>query len=189
MVGVPKLVLLNRLHGGQPIHLDDLFFFQLLNRLHGGQLCLPAEDMRRALLNRLHGGQPPQFYLYSLPHLLNRLHGGQQTTPSVRRGPESSKPPTRRTTNTGALSICDKSSKPPTRRTTISLPARRRFLSSKPPTRRTTRAIRDNIFIFQRITSWHPPIASSASLLFKYFIPKGFSEQLFYEAKRKLQKR
>jgi len=60
---------------------------------------------------------------------------------------------------------------------------------SKPPTRRTTRAIRDNIFIFQRITYWHPPIASSASPLFNYFIPKGFSEQLFYEAKRKLQKR
>ena len=80
-------------------------------------------------------------------------------------------------------------SKPPTRRTTRSASRRSAPRTSKPPTRRTTRAIRDNIFIFQRITSWHPPIASSASLLFNYFIPKGFSEQLFYEAKRKLQKK
>ena len=80
-------------------------------------------------------------------------------------------------------------SKPPTRRTTPRRHGRFLFRPSKPPTRRTTRAIRDNIFIFQRITSWHPPIASSASLLFNYFIPKGFSEQLFYEAKRKLQKK
>ena len=80
-------------------------------------------------------------------------------------------------------------SKPPTRRTTAPANVAQMPKTSKPPTRRTTRAIRDNIFIFQRITYWHPPIASSASPLFNYFIPKGFSEQLFYEAKRKLQKR
>ena len=60
--------------------------------------------------------------------------------------------------------------------------------ASKPPTRRTTRAIRDNIFIFQRITSWHPPIASFASPLFNYFIPKGFSEQLFLKPKGSYKK-
>ena len=59
---------------------------------------------------------------------------------------------------------------------------------SKPPTRRTTSAIRDNIFIFQRITYWHPPIASSASPLFNYFIPKGFSEQLFLKPKGSYKK-
>lgn len=101
----------------------------------------------------------------------------------------SSKPPTRRTTTRcRALESLD-SSKPPTRRTTRSTAFCTAGESSKPPTRRTTSAIRDNIFIFQRITYWHPPIASSASPLFNYFIPKGFSEQLFYEAKRKLQKR
>lgn len=100
-----------------------------------------------------------------------------------------SKPPTRRTTHNDSLGIASLSSKPPTRRTTVWKSGSFPYETSKPPTRRTTRAIRDNIFIFQRITSWHPPIASSASLLFKYFIPKGFSEQLFYEAKRKLQKR
>lgn len=48
--------------------------------------------------------------------------------------------------------------------------------------------IRDNIFIFQRITSWHPPIASFASPLFNYFIPKGFSEQLFLKPKGSYKK-
>ena len=101
----------------------------------------------------------------------------------------ASKPPTRRTTRECSFLRQGLSSKPPTRRTTAVFPSPGRAATSKPPTRRTTRAIRDNIFIFQRITSWHPPIASSASLLFNYFIPKGFSEQLFYEAKRKLQKK
>ena len=101
----------------------------------------------------------------------------------------ASKPPTRRTTRECSFLRQGLSSKPPTRRTTVVSDKDFRFQTSKPPTRRTTRAIRDNIFIFQRITSWHPPIASSASLLFNYFIPKGFSEQLFYEAKRKLQKK
>ena len=101
----------------------------------------------------------------------------------------ASKPPTRRTTRECSFLRQGLSSKPPTRRTTVVSDKGFRFQTSKPPTRRTTRAIRDNIFIFQRITSWHPPIASSASLLFNYFIPKGFSEQLFYEAKRKLQKK
>ena len=101
----------------------------------------------------------------------------------------ASKPPTRRTTRECSFLRQGLSSKPPTRRTTERAAHGSFSLSSKPPTRRTTRAIRDNIFIFQRITSWHPPIASSASLLFNYFIPKGFSEQLFYEAKRKLQKK
>ena len=101
----------------------------------------------------------------------------------------ASKPPTRRTTRTDVATVPGVSSKPPTRRTTTRCRALESLDSSKPPTRRTTSAIRDNIFIFQRITYWHPPIASSASPLFNYFIPKGFSEQLFYEAKRKLQKR
>lgn len=101
----------------------------------------------------------------------------------------ASKPPTRRTTRTDVATVPGVSSKPPTRRTTTRCRALESLDSSKPPTRRTTGAIRDNIFIFQRITYWHPPIASSASPLFNYFIPKGFSEQLFYEAKRKLQKR
>ena len=48
--------------------------------------------------------------------------------------------------------------------------------------------IRDNIFIFQMITSWHPPIASFASPLFNYFIPKGFSEQLFLKPKGSYKK-
>ena len=60
---------------------------------------------------------------------------------------------------------------------------------SKPPTRRTTGAIRDNIFIFQRITYWHPPIASFVSPLFNYFIPKGFSEQLFLKPKGSYKKK
>ena len=81
-----------------------------------------------------------------------------------------------------------RSSKPPTRRTTQFLDAYAPEKTSKPPTRRTTRAIRDNIFIFQRITYWHPPIASSASLLFNYFIPKGFSEQLFLKPKGSYKK-
>ena len=102
---------------------------------------------------------------------------------------DSSKPPTRRTTRSTAFCTAGESSKPPTRRTTMEASRDSISVSSKPPTRRTTSAIRDNIFIFQRITYWHPPIASSASTLFNYFIPKGFSEQLFYEAKRKLQKR
>ena len=102
---------------------------------------------------------------------------------------DSSKPPTRRTTRSTAFCTAGESSKPPTRRTTMEASRDSISVSSKPPTRRTTSAIRDNIFIFQRITYWHPPIASSASPLFNYFIPKGFSEQLFYEAKRKLQKR
>lgn len=101
----------------------------------------------------------------------------------------ASKPPTRRTTVHQKVQGHIRPSKPPTRRTTLPAGRRTRRSSSKPPTRRTTSAIRDNIFIFQRITYWHPPIASSASPLFNYFIPKGFSEQLFYEAKRKLQKR
>lgn len=101
----------------------------------------------------------------------------------------ASKPPTRRTTRTDVATVPGVSSKPPTRRTTTRKHTHGSGQSSKPPTRRTTSAIRDNIFIFQRITYWHPPIASSASPLFNYFIPKGFSEQLFYEAKRKLQKR
>ena len=42
---------------------------------------------------------------------------------------------------------------------------------------------------FKGLHLGHPPIASFVSPLFNYFIPKGFSEQLFYEAKRKLQKR
>ena len=108
---------------------------------------------------------------------------------SRRSAPRTSKPPTRRTTVEEEHGDSQHASKPPTRRTTRECSFLRQGLSSKPPTRRTTRAIRDNIFIFQRITSWHPPIASSASLLFNYFIPKGFSEQLFYEAKRKLQKK
>ena len=144
-----------------------------------------------------------------LPRLLNRLHGGQQIPLETSGNIWTSKPPTRRTTNQSLARPCASTSKPPTRRTTfrraVRRPARpskpptrrttaqyrlpRLLCPSKPPTRRTTRAIRDNIFIFQRITSWHPPIASSASLLFNYFIPKGFSEQLFYEAKRKLQKK
>ena len=104
-------------------------------------------------------------------------------------GIHTSKPPTRRTTQKTIITNGSFTSKPPTRRTTPEAASTNGPNSSKPPTRRTTRAIRDNIFIFQRITSWHPPIASSASLLFNYFIPKGFSEQLFYEAKRKLQKK
>ena len=99
-----------------------------------------------------------------------------------------SKPPTRRTTPERSVRYMPIASKPPTRRTTSLRPTAYATSSSKPPTRRTTRAIRDNIFIFQRITSWHPPIASSASLLFNYFIPKGFSEQLFLKPKGSYKK-
>lgn len=79
-------------------------------------------------------------------------------------------------------------SKPPTRRRTRKGSVIDGHNPSKPPTRRRTRAIRDNIFIFQRITSWHPPIASFASPLFNYFIPKGFSEQLFLKPKGSYKK-
>ena len=101
---------------------------------------------------------------------------------------DTSKPPTRRTTFVGKDIARSLASKPPTRRTTSFRNSPSISQTSKPPTRRTTRAIRDNIFIFQRITSWHPPIASFASPLFNYFIPKGFSEQLFLKPKGSYKK-
>ena len=100
----------------------------------------------------------------------------------------SSKPPTRRTTGGSVIGGMATTSKPPTRRTTPRCAGAGILCTSKPPTRRTTRAIRDNIFIFQRITSWYPPIASFASPLFNYFIPKGFSEQLFLKPKGSYKK-
>ena len=99
-----------------------------------------------------------------------------------------SKPPTRRITGWGAICACVGSSKPPTRRITYWHSERTFGLTSKPPTRRTTRANTRQYLYLSKDYILAPPIASSASLLFNYFIPKGFSEQLFLKPKGSYKK-
>ena len=121
------------------------------------------------LLNRLHGGQPFALLLKCTLHLLNRLHGGQ-----LRRS--SSPFPASLLNRLHGGQLWKTECEPP--QTLLNR------LHGGQLERYETISLS-----FKGLHLGHPPIASFVSPLFNYFIPKGFSEQLFYEAKRKLQKR
>ena len=142
---------------------------KLLNRLHGGQLFLCFFPDISYLLNRLHGGQLMSKITVTGHTLLNRLHGGQLPRNAI----------------DTAANLLNR------------LHGGQRFLIDGKSFRQLLNRLHggqleryETISLsFKGLHLGHPPIASFVSPLFNYFIPKGFSEQLFYEAKRKLQKR